>query len=161
MREELGDLLFEVVFHAEIGRQRGAFTLADLADQVADKLVARHPYVFADGAVPEDLMASWEQKKRVEKARTSAVDGVPDPLSALARAGKVVSRIRHHGVAVELPTEPIDTTAVGQAIVDLVARAQASGVDADQAVRAAVRRLEQEVRAVEADSAGRAQPEPS
>jgi XTP/dITP diphosphohydrolase len=150
LREELGDLLFEVVFHAQLGSERGAFTLDDLARQVGDKLIARHPYVFADGPVPDDLMGSWEQRKRIEKARASAVDGVPEPLSALARAGKVVSRIRHHGVPVALPDQLIDAATLGQAVVALVARAQASGVDADQAVRRAVRQLEAEVRSAEA-----------
>jgi XTP/dITP diphosphohydrolase len=150
MREELGDLLLEVVFQAEIGRERGAFTLADLAAGVADKLIARHPYVFADAPVPDDPMASWEQRKKAEKARASAVDGIPEPLSALARAVKTVSRARHHRVGVALPSDPIDAEAVGWQILALAARAEASGVDADQAVRQAVRRLEAQVRAAEA-----------
>jgi XTP/dITP diphosphohydrolase len=154
LREELGDLLFEVVFHAQLGAERGAFDLDDLAREVADKLIARHPYVFADAPTPDDLMASWERNKRREKGRASTVDGIPEPLSALARANKVVTRARQHGVPLELPQDPITAVALGQAVVELVARANASGIDADQAVRQAVRRLEADVRAVEADDAG-------
>jgi XTP/dITP diphosphohydrolase len=153
MREELGDLLLQVVFHAELGRERAAFTLADLADAVADKLIARHPYVFADADVPADPMVSWERRKKIEKARASAVDGIPEPLSTLARAGKAVARIRHHGVPIDLPAPPAGrpaADAVGEALLGLVAVAQAAGVDADQALRAAVRRLEERVRAAEA-----------
>jgi XTP/dITP diphosphohydrolase len=149
LREELGDLLLQVVFHAEIARTEGRFAIDDVARGIADKLVARHPYVFGDGDVPEDLMGSWEARKRAEKGRTSALDGIP-PLNALARTMKVVSRARSHNVAVDLPAEPVTASEVGKSIVALVARAQASGVDADQAVRDAVRALEDAVRAAEA-----------
>jgi XTP/dITP diphosphohydrolase len=108
-------------------------------------------------------MASWERRKKLEKARLSAVDGIPEPLSALARAGKVIARARHHQVPVDLPGATVadrgaaDTgdgppaDAVGEALLALVARAQAAGVDADQALRAAVRRLEGRIRAAEAE----------
>lgn len=146
--EELGDLLLQVVFHAEIARQEGRFSIDDVARGIADKLVARHPYVFGAGEVPDDLMGSWEARKRAEKGRTSALDGIP-PLNALARTMKVVSRARSHGVDVGLPDESVTASEVGESIVALVARAQASGVDADQAVRDAVRELEAAVRAAE------------
>ncbi len=146
LAEELGDLLLQVVFHAEIASQRGAFTIDDVAHGIADKLVRRHPYVFGDGDVPDDLMGSWEARKRTEKQRTSALDGIADPLSSLARAHKIVSRARHHHVELGLPDQPITETEAGSAILALVARAQASGIDPDQAVRAAVRTLEQTVR---------------
>ncbi|MDR1077768.1 MAG: MazG family protein [Propionibacteriaceae bacterium] len=152
MREELGDLLFEIVFQAQVASERGAFDLDQLARQVADKLVARHPYVFAQAETPDDLMVSWERRKRIEKGRASAVDGVPEPLSALARAVKVVARTRHHQVPLDLPDQPLTAEQAGQGLLDLVARAQASGVDADQALRGAVRRLEAAVRAAEMDA---------
>ena len=148
LREELGDLLLQVVFHAEIARTEGRFDISDVARGIADKLVARHPYVFGDGDVPDDLTGSWEARKRAEKGRTSALEGIP-PLNALARTMKVVSRARSHGVRLDLPDDPVTASEVGEAIVALVARAQASGVDADQAVRDAVRALEDAVRAAE------------
>lgn len=150
LAEELGDLLLQVYFHAEIAAEQGRFTLDDVARGIADKLVARHPYVFTDAAVPDDLNASWEARKRAEKGRRSALDGIP-PLATLARAGKVVARARHHGVDVSLPDEAVTADEVGAGVLALVARAQASGVDADQAVRAAVRALE--------DAVGRAESE--
>lgn len=156
--EELGDLLLQVVFHAEIARTEGRFTIDDVARGIAGKLVARHPYVFGEGSVPEDLMGSWEQRKRAEKGRTSALDGIP-PLNALARTMKVVSRARSHAVGVDLPAEPVTASEVGDSIVALVARAQASGVDADQAVRDAVRSLEDAIRSAEAGAGIRGNPE--
>lgn len=149
LAEELGDLLLQIYFHAEIAAEQGRFTIEDVARGIADKLVARHPYVFTDAAVPDDVVGSWERRKRAEKGRASALDGIPVTLPALARAGKVVSRARAHGVRLELPDEPVDAATAGREILALVARAQASGVDADQAVRDAVRALERAVRAAE------------
>lgn len=150
LREELGDLLLQVVFHAEIAAEEGAFTLEDVARGIADKLVSRHPYVFADTEVPDDLMGSWEQRKRAEKGRTSALDGIPQAMSALTRAHKIVSRARNHEVPLTLPDEPVTEDELGHALLALVARAHASGLDPEQAARAAVRRLEQQVRDAEA-----------
>lgn len=160
LREELGDLLLQVVFHAEIERQAGGFDLDDVAGDIADKLVRRHPHVFADQAVPDDLDASWEARKRAEKRRSSALEGIPTSLDTLARAQKVWSRAHSHGV--ELPAsgrEPGASTGTGQpdvtpgqigeSILDLVQLAARHGVDADQATREALRRMEQQVRDAE------------
>lgn len=149
LREELGDVLLQVVFHATIAAERDAFALEDVARAVADKLIARHPYVFARGEVPDDLTASWERRKAVEKGRTSVLDGIPERTSALARAAKVVSRARSRGVPVDLPDEAVSAEDVGAQALALVARAQASGVDAEQAVRDALRALEREITAAE------------
>lgn len=149
LREELGDLLLQVVFHSEIAEQQGRFSLDDVAHDIAEKLIRRHPYVFADAEVPADLRTSWEARKRAEKGRTSALDGIPDRLSPIARAQKILSRASQHGV-LYLDSPPSDAT-VGDQIVALIAQAQAQGLDADQLTRDAVRRLEARVRAAEAD----------
>lgn len=149
LREELGDVLLQVYFHAQIATEEGRFTLDDVAATVSDKLVRRHPHVFGDEDVPHDMWANWEQRKAAEKGRRSALDGIAESMSAIARAHKVVSRSRSHGVPVELPSEPIDEETVGEQILALVARAQASGIDADAATRKALRRLESTVQAAE------------
>lgn len=149
LREELGDLLLQVFFHAEIAGERGAFTIDDVARGIADKLVERHPYVFSDAEVPGDLNQSWEQNKRAQKRRRSALDGIPASLPVLARADKVIGRARVHGVEVGLPTDPLSPEAYGTEVLALTARAQAAGVDPEQALRAALRELEGEVRAAE------------
>ncbi|MDN5564891.1 MAG: MazG family protein [Luteococcus japonicus] len=147
--EELGDLLLQVVFHAEIARQEGRFGIAEVAGGITEKLVRRHPYVFTDADIPQDLMTSWEARKRAEKGRTSSLQGIPEHLSALARATKVTSRVRSHGVEVPMADEPITADELGRQVLALVQRAQASGVDADQATRDAVRAFEEAVRAAE------------
>ncbi len=150
LREELGDLLLQVVFHAEIaGEQDPGFGLEEVAAGIADKLVSRHPYVFAAEEVPADLHATWEQRKAVEKGRTSALQGIPEQLSALARAQKIIGRARSRRVVLTLPDEPVAAELLGAELMGLVARAQASGVDAEQALRHAVRALEADVRAAE------------
>lgn len=147
--EELGDVLLQVFFHSEIAAQEGRFNIGDVAAGVCDKLERRHPWVFAGQDNPDDMMGTWEAAKQAEKQRKSALDGIPAPLPTLARAGKVVSRARHVHLPVEMADEAIDAPAVGEQILTLVQRAQASGIDADQAARDAVRRLEAEIRALE------------
>lgn len=147
--EELGDVLLQVYFHAEIAAQEGRFTLDDVARGVADKLIARHPYIWADDEVPDDLNATWEARKRAHKRRTSSLDGIAESLSVLARTTKVVSRARSHQVDVPMADAPITADEVGAQIIALVQRAQASGVDPDQATRDALRGLEAQIRDAE------------
>lgn len=141
LQEELGDVLLQVYFHAQIAAEEGRFTLDDVARGVADKLVRRHPHIFS-GAPAPDGWENWERRKAAEKGRSSALDGIAQSLSVVARAHKVVSRSRLHGVDVGLDRTPITEAEVGDGIVALVARAQASGIDADAAARQALRRLE-------------------
>ncbi|MDF1488742.1 MazG family protein [Tessaracoccus caeni] len=149
LREELGDLLLQVYFHAQIATDEGRFTLDDVADGIADKLIRRHPHVFGDAENPADLRSNWEIAKKAEKGRESSLDGIARSMSVLARAHKVVSRTRSHHVDVALPDQAIGAEEVGDAMIALVARAQANGIDADAATRAALRRLEAEIRAAE------------
>ena len=157
LREELGDLLLQVVFHAQLASESAeGFDIDDIAAGISDKLVARHPHVFAAEEAPADLNDVWEQRKAQEKGRTSALDGIPERLSAVSRASKIIGRARSHRVALDLPVDEIDAATVGQEIIALVARARAHGIDAEQAVRDAVRGLEGDVRAAE-DAARSAQ----
>lgn len=145
--EELGDLLLQIAFHAEIASERRAFSIDDVARGISDKLIARHPHVFAGEEAPDDLNAVWEQRKKAEKSRTSSLDGIPTSLPVLARTNKVLMRARSHDVPVDLPTEPIDARQVGAELLALASRAQASGIDPEQALRAALRELESSIRA--------------
>lgn len=93
LREELGDLVLQVIFHSEIAFEEGTFTVADVLDELRAKLVRRHPHVFGDAAVhgAEQVLANWERIKREEKG-TGVMDGIPETLPALARAAKVHRR---------------------------------------------------------------------
>jgi XTP/dITP diphosphohydrolase len=149
LREELGDLLIQVCFHAEIARTDAQFNIDDVIAGVTNKLIARHPWVFGDSETPDDMMASWEAGKRAEKQRASALEGIPDAMNAVARAAKVVTRVRDVHLDVPLDDAPITAAEAGQALLSLIERAQASGVDPDQALRASLRALEAQVRATE------------
>ncbi len=94
LEEELGDLLFQVVFHPTVPAERGAFGLADVARGIHDKLVRRHPHVFGSVAVDgaDEVVANWDEIKQAEKGRTSAFDGIPAALPALAYAAKVAKK---------------------------------------------------------------------
>ena len=147
LREELGDLLLQTVFHAELASEApDGFDIDDVAAGIADKLISRHPHVYAGEQAPADLHGTWEQRKAREKQRTSALDGIPEQLSALSRGSKIIARSRSHRVPLELPDAAVTADEVGDQILDLVARAQAHGIDAEQATRDAVRRLESAVR---------------
>ena len=151
LREELGDLLLQVVFHARIAAEHAddGFDIDDVAAGIVEKLVRRHPHVFADTAVSgaADVEANWETIKAAEKERASVLDGIPAALPALSLAEKTVGRAaRLHEVAL---TE--DSQDPGQRLLALVVEARAAGVDPEQALRDAVRRLAERVRAAESD----------
>jgi len=153
LQEELGDLLLQVIFHAQIASEQACgFTVEEVARGIADKLISRHPYVFASAEVPVDLHYTWEQRKAAEKGRTSALQGIPQQLSALARVNKIISRVRSQRLEVALPDDPTTAEEVGDQILALAARAQATGIDPEQALRDAVRALEARVRRAEPPS---------
>lgn len=107
LEEELGDLLFQVVFHAALGAEAGRFTLADVARTVHDKLVSRHPHVFGDAVAetPEDVAERWEQLKKAEKGRASVTEGIPAALPALALAAKLQRKAESLRMALPGPDE--------------------------------------------------------
>ncbi|WP_228373080.1 MazG family protein [Demequina maris] len=149
LREELGDVLLQVVFHARVAQEDPdePFDLDDVADACADKLVARHPHVFGDedaGTMDEHLRR-WDRIKAETSGRESVMDGIPASLGALARAQKVLGRAERAGLADDAPV----ADGVGDALLALVRRARAEGVDAEAELRAATRRLEQAARAEE------------
>lgn len=174
MREELGDLLLQVVFHARVAQEHpdDPFDIDDVALGIAAKLRRRHPHVFADVTVTdaEEVHRNWDALKQAEKRRASVVDGIPPALPALARAQKVLGRLRRAGVALPAPDpatvthgspvrlEPSGGSVVadvlGARLLDLVVEAEAAGVDAEQALRRAVRELEEQVRRQEERQGG-------
>ena len=101
LEEELGDLLFQVYFHALLATEEGHFTLADVARTLHDKLVSRHPHVFGDAEAhtPEDVAARWEVLKKAEKGRASVTDGIPRSLPALALVAKLQRKAESLGMA--------------------------------------------------------------
>ena len=159
MREELGDVLLQVYFHARIAQDDldDPFTIEDVAQSIADKLIRRHPHVFSDAAAQgtAEVVQNWEAIKRLEKGRTSALDGVAMSQPALALIEKLLYRASKFGVDVVVPEvvdleKPADESAVGQALLTVIAWAHANGVDAESALRKEAMRLSQQIAAIEA-----------
>jgi XTP/dITP diphosphohydrolase len=158
LREELGDLLLQAVFHARIAAEHpdDPWTIDDVAGDIADKLVRRHPHVFgeADAPTAQHVAARWDAMKAEEKGRESALDGVPRALPALSLAAKILGRAERAGVAPALrepaSVPPADAESIGAVLLDVVARAHRLGVDPEQALRQAVRTYADDVRALEA-----------
>lgn len=172
LREELGDLLLQVVFHARVAQEDVAdpFDVDDVARGVAAKLVRRHPHVFADppsGEEPgdDDPHARWDRIKKAEKQRSSVLEGIPLAQGALARTQKVLSRAGRAGLAIDVAdvarrhadgpsTQPGPRSAagadIGARLLALAAEADEAGIDAEGALRAALSTLEEAVRAAEA-----------
>jgi XTP/dITP diphosphohydrolase len=150
LREELGDLLLQVYFHARIASENtedpsAAFDIDDVAGGIVDKLVHRHPHVFAGLEVgsADEVNRNWETLKAAEKGRGSVLDGIPAALPALSLAEKTLGRAHRVGV------RPAAGDALGDRLLALVVEARESGLDAEQELRAAVRRLADTVREAE------------
>jgi uncharacterized protein YabN with tetrapyrrole methylase and pyrophosphatase domain len=154
MREELGDVLLQVLFHARIAAEDSddggdGFTIDDVARDLVAKLVGRHPHVFAgtervDTAQRQEQR--WEELKRAEKQRESSVDGVALGQPAVALAAKLTSRAARAGLPPELlPSGP----GVGEQLFALAAAAKLAGVDPEAELRAAALRFADDVRAAE------------
>ena len=153
LREELGDLLLQIYFHAAIASEAGEFTIDDVAAGLTEKMVRRNPHVFGVG--PADLTSAqvndqWQRAKADEKQRASVTDGLPPGLPALLYADKVLDRLARltpsggsatHPVTHSVAQSPAATgEALGERLLDLVREARGSGVDPEQALRDAVRR---------------------
>lgn len=153
--EELGDVLWQVVFHAEIARRTPAegFDVQDVAANVRAKMIRRHPHVFGGeiAETPEDVVRLWTAAKKAEKRdRKSVLDGIPAALPALALADKTIGRAASVGVTPDASAEPFgDEAELGELLLGIVAAARAQGLDAERALRSRVRALAAEVHAVE------------
>ena len=175
--EELGDLLFQVLFHAELGDEESRFNLASIADLTRDKLTARHPHVFDDVVVENagDVAVNWEVIKKAEKGRTSVIDGIAWDLPSLALYVKVLKKARSLGItneavigdllatvstlgdvhtsAIESDSEPDEETyrtLIEHLVVIVAMLAGDTAVDLESAVRREVLRLRDQILAIEA-----------
>jgi XTP/dITP diphosphohydrolase len=143
LREELGDLLLQIGFHAVIAEERGEFTFADVVREIVEKLRRRNPHVFAPDGHPVQVIDAasvnelWEAVKATEKHRASVFDGLAPGLPALLLADKVLDRAERAGTPVEVPR----SGDIGDRLLALVAEARAAGVDPEHALRDAVRRV--------------------
>jgi XTP/dITP diphosphohydrolase len=161
LREELGDVLYQLLFHADIAASDHSepFDIDDVATGVDHKMRHRHPHVFADGpaSTVDEVVARWEEIKTEEKKhRSSVLEGIPERLSALARASSTLKRSA--GVVDFSPaheTPALFTEAeLGDYLLALVHSARSAGLNPETALRGATRRFEDEVRTAEAEGSG-------
>ncbi|NGO81317.1 nucleoside triphosphate pyrophosphohydrolase [Streptomyces sp. YC504] len=154
LREELGDVLLQVVFHARIAAEdeEEPFDIDDVAGTIVTKLIHRHPHVFGDDTAqtPEEVKAHWLRTKAEEKQRDSVTEGVPLGQPGLALAAKLASRVRTAGLDVPLPRG----AGLGYELLALAVRAEAEGIDPEAALRAAGRAYRDAIRVVEAGEKG-------
>ena len=152
MEEELGDLLLQVVFHAQMAKERDAFDFEKVARNISDKLVRRHPHVFGNANVKDvdGVWTQWDAIKQTEKAgtineRRSAFDGIPRHLPALMRAHDTVKKARKHGL-LSKGRKSQSKERLGRRLYQLAQRAQASGWQSEELLRAETARQEKILR---------------
>lgn len=150
MQEELGDLLLQVYFHSRMAEEdaKQPFNIEDVAKSVADKLIRRHPHVFAGEPADSsaDVLANWERQKVAEKGRSSAIDGVPLAQPALPLATKVIYRLKklNYDLSVSTPIklkDDVDQDQFGQILLGLITQAVDKGLDPEAALRRATKEL--------------------
>jgi MazG family protein len=176
--EELGDLLFQVVFHTELARERGEFEMADVLTRLGDKMVTRHPHVFGDASVesPRQALAQWEAIKQREAVaagrRRSVIDGVPRALSSLLRAqrmqskaarvnfdwpdaraawSKVEEETREAAAALDSGDRARIQEELGDVLFSLVNVARLSSIDAEEALHGAIEKFRRRFTTMEDD----------
>ncbi len=170
LQEELGDLLLQVVFHAQLEKEKGRFNLQDVAKTIGDKLIRRHPHVFGKSSRRiVDINRKWEELKRREKPeRNSALDGLPKSLPALLRAQRMYEKVFKHdsspkkgaakkelesawkGFVKTVKSSKIEKEkAAGEFLLAFARFSQSSGIHAEMALRSAVDRFEKSHRRLE------------
>jgi XTP/dITP diphosphohydrolase len=161
MREEIGDVLYQLLFHADIARvdPNAPFDIDEVARVTNEKMRRRHPHVFGDVSVEgvEDIKANWQKLTAEEKKdRTSVLDGVPSSLQGVARTKAVIERAARIDQHPDEPatTDFVDEDTLGRELFALIARATTLGLDSDRALREATRAFEQRVRESETGQAG-------
>ncbi len=168
IKEELGDVLYNVIFHSDIAEANRQFNIQDVAKYMEDKMKSRHPHVFGNDAekeefaakTGEDVMKSWENHKKKEKPeRESVLDGVPLAMPSLALANKVIGKAEKLGV-LEKGQSPINVETedeLGTLLLAIVSAARVNGIDPEMALRKATTELMSDIRkfeVLEASDAG-------
>ncbi len=154
--EELGDVLYQVIFHSDLAAEAGEFTIEDVAAHMTAKMIGRHPHVFGDATADtaDEVVALWDLRKAEEKPhRTSVLDGIPQGMPSLALADKLIGRANKVGVIVADAADSVplaDEQHLGALLLDIVSSAKAGGLDAERALRTTLRALQQEIREAEA-----------
>jgi len=159
LEDELGDLLFQVMIHSVLAAEAGAFTVADVARHVHDKLVHRHPHVFGETLAEsaDAVVTNWEQIKKGEKGHTSLVEGITPGLPALIYVQKLLRKVSSIGLAPDLPSQlaggaaaVVDEESLGVALAALAVAGASDGLDGESALSAWANRFKERFLRMEA-----------
>ena len=151
MKEELGDLFFNVVFLAKVATKEGHFTLEETLQTISDKLIRRHPHIFAGGEklnTPDEVLAQWEVIKKQEKSEgKKSIGGIPKSLPALSRAKKLLSKMKKAKFEAKFVDNFVDKNKpegdeIGIELFELVEKAVKLGIDPELALRKVVQAKE-------------------
>lgn len=149
LREELGDLLLQVYFHSRIAEEHpvAPFNIDDVAGAVADKLISRHPHVFADTKVESsaEVLRNWEKIKNEEKGRTTFDAGVPLGQPAMSLTSKLISRAEKNGLSTPDPIEISNEEDLGERLLKLISGAVKADIDPEAALRSATLKYRDEI----------------
>ena len=160
IREELGDVLLQVVFHSKIAQEHSQdpFNIDDVADVITNKLIKRHPHIFSDSKDLTSLEVenNWEMLKQKEKNRTSITDGVPVAMPALMHADKLITRVKsvkdeiaqvkENQLVNDVKKDLNSETEVGQFLLSFVAMCNERGIDSESALRKAISQYRNEIK---------------
>jgi MazG family protein len=140
MVEELGDLLYLVIFYGKLGEKKGAFCLSDIIEAIKEKMIRRHPHIFGDVKVQDadEVKRNWEKIKAQEKPLASSVlEGIPPTLPSVIRAQKGIQRMNRAlpGFLAKQEGPPLTEEEVGERLFHLILLAEQSGVDAESCLR--------------------------
>ena len=158
MREELGDLLLQIVFHCQLAKERGAFDIVQVARHITEKLIRRHPHVFGETKVKnvDEVWANWEKIKRAEKTgthreRVSALDGIPKHLPALLRAEKLLKKAHkaHLVPAAKKSAKKSSKSLLAKQLFELASLAQSHGWCAEELLASETKHRERQWRKLE------------
>ena len=156
--EELGDLLLQVVFHCQLAQERGVFDFEKVTRTLVEKLIRRHPHVFASTKVKnvDEVWANWEKIKKAEKhgthlERRSALDGIPKHLPALLRAEKLLKKARKAKLIADgkKSADKLSKAALAKALFELTSQAQSHGWCAEELLAGEVKKQEKAWRRLE------------
>ncbi len=143
MIEELGDLLYTIIFYGKLAEKTDRFTLEDIINSIKEKLIRRHPHVFGDLKVKntEEIEKNWEKIKAAEGKPSNLHEGIPATLPTLMRAQKILKRIKRSSSSPQQDFPLTSEEEIGQQFLDLIQRAESSGIDAESALRRSLDRL--------------------
>jgi len=150
MVEELGDLFYTIIFYAKLGEKENDFTLKQVFEKIAEKLIRRHPHVFGEESTEDldEIIQRWDKIKSAEKKeRKSILDGIPKSLGSIARAQKVIEKMfrKEMNFPSKEDKKRSKEEGIGDKLIDLIIEARQEGIDAECALRTSLRKWEKNI----------------